>query len=305
LLNLVDAAVIAVPTIHHHQVARDFLEHEIPLLVEKPLTTTVPEAQALVALARERDTLLQVGHVERFNPAFEQLQRRPLRPMFVESHRVGPFTGRSTDIGVVLDLMIHDLDLLLALVKAPVQSVEALGAALLGGHEDVVHARLTFANGCMANLTASRITPRPVRRMRIWAPEGYVGVDFARRHLVMVQPSDQLRQHGLDPRLLVPAARDRLKQELFDIHLKSCEVDCDHGDQLTQELRQFIFSVQTGQPPRVSGEDGLRALEAATRILESVRAHRWNDDPEGPVGPAQMPAALGPLFTAEDRGAAA
>jgi predicted dehydrogenase len=255
-------------------------------------------------LARANDAILQIGHIERFNPAFEELQRRPLQPKFIECHRVGPFTGRSTDIGVVLDLMIHDLDLLLTLVPAPVAAVEALGAALLGGHEDVVHARLTFANGSMANLTASRITPRPMRRMRIYAPEGYVGVDFAKRHLVLVQPSENLRSHGLDPRLLTPAGMTRLREELFDRHLQSCEVTCESGDQLTRELRHFIHCVQTGAEPRVGGEDGVRAIEVASRILESVRAHHWDNRTEGPTGPRQMPAPLGLLFLPEEREAA-
>ena len=165
LLNGVDAAVIAVPTTYHHAIARDFLSHGIPLLVEKPLTVTLAHAEELVALARQHQTMLQVGHIERFNPAFEELQRRPLQPKFVEVERTGPFTGRSTDIGVVHDLMIHDLDLLLTLVGRQVTTVDAIGAAVLGGHEDVVNARLTFANGCVANVTASRVSPGPSRRL--------------------------------------------------------------------------------------------------------------------------------------------
>jgi predicted dehydrogenase len=303
LLNLVDAAVIAVPTVHHFAVARDFLSRGIHLLIEKPLTPNQTQARELVALARDNSALLQVGHIERFNPAFEELQRRPLQPKFLECHRVGPFTGRSTDIGVVLDLMIHDLDLLLALLKSPVVAVEALGASLLGGHEDVVHARLTFANGSMANLTASRITPRPIRRMRVYAPEGYVGIDFAKRHLVLVQPSEHLRRHGLDPRLLTTAGLSRLREELFDRHLQTCELDCDSGDQLTRELRDFVSCVQTGRQPRVAGEDGARAVELASQILASVQAHRW-DNSEGLTGPNQMPNPLGFLFTPEEREAA-
>lgn len=304
LLNLVDAAVIAVPSVRHFEVARDFLGRGIHLLVEKPLTTTLVQARELVALAQDNGALLQVGHIERFNPAFEELQRRPLQPKFIECHRVGPFTGRSTDIGVVLDLMIHDLDLLLTLVQSPVAAVEALGASLLGGHEDVVHARLTFANGSMANLTASRITPRPMRRMRVYAPEGYIGVDFAKRHLVLVQPSDQLRRHGLDPRLLTPAGMPRLREELFDRHLQTCELDCDNGDQLTRELRDFVRCAQTGSQPRVGGADGVRAIEVASRVLDSVRAHHWDNRGEGPTGPHQMPAPLGLLFLPDEREAA-
>src|SRR5262245_26882888 len=160
LLPLVDAAVIAVPTCHHHATALPFLERSIPLLIEKPITTTLADAQELVALAQRNSTILQVGHIERFNPAFEALVQRPMQPKYIECERLGRFAGRSTDIGAVLDIMIHDIDLLLALVQAPVTAVHAIGAAVLGGHEDMVNARLTFANGCVANVTASRLSPR-------------------------------------------------------------------------------------------------------------------------------------------------
>ena len=162
LLPLVDAAVVVVPTLHHHAVAAEFLHRGVPVLVEKPLAANLAEAKELVELAQRQGVLLQVGHIERFNPAFEELARRPSgRGSWVAS-AVGPFSGRSTDIGAVLDLMIHDLDLLLALVRSPVRDVTALGASVLGGHEDVAQARVVFENGCVANLTASRISTAPV-----------------------------------------------------------------------------------------------------------------------------------------------
>ncbi len=169
LLPLVDAAVVVVPTFQHHAVAADFLRRGIPILVEKPLAADVTQAAELVELARRQAVVLQVGHIERFNPAFEELTRRPFRPRFVSCERIGPFTGRSTDIGAVLDLMIHDLDLLLALVQCPVREVEALGLSVLGGHEDVAQARLLFENGCVANLSVSRVSAAAVRRMQMWA----------------------------------------------------------------------------------------------------------------------------------------
>jgi len=292
LLNLVDAAVIAVPTIYHHAIASDFLCRGIPLLVEKPLAASLVEADALLALARRYGVLLQVGHIERFNPAFEELRRRPLQPKFIDGQRVGPFTGRSTDIGAVLDLMIHDLDLLLTLVQAPVLTVDAVGVSLLGGHEDVVQARLTFGNGCVANLTASRVSPRPTRRMSVWAPEGYAGIDFARRRLTLVQPTEPLRRQALP-------ARGLGRDELFGRHLQTLELDCNHGDQLTRELQHFVECVRTKATPRVSGEDGRNAIALASRILERIRTHRW-DGREGPTGPVQLPAPLGPLFMPEE-----
>jgi predicted dehydrogenase len=168
LLNLVDAAVLAVPTILHHEVARPFLDRGLPLLIEKPLAATLSQADDLVELAERQRALLQVGHIERFNSAFEELLRHDLEPRYIECLRTSSFTGRSTDIGAVLDMMIHDLDLVLALVRAPVRGVEATGLSLLGGHEDMASARLTFANGCVANLTASRVHPQQVRTMNLW-----------------------------------------------------------------------------------------------------------------------------------------
>jgi predicted dehydrogenase len=304
LLPLVDAAVVVVPTIHHRAVAVDFLRRGIPLLIEKPLACTLQEADELVGLARLQGTVLQVGHIERFNPAFEELQRRPLQPKFIQSERLGGFSGRSTDIGVVLDLMIHDLDLVLTLVQSPVRSVEALGAAVLGGHEDLVQARVAFANGCIAQLTASRVHPSAVRRMHVWGPEGYAGVDFATRRLTLVQPGEHLRQSHFDSRRLDPATQATIKTDLFQRHLQTCAIDCSGGDQLTQELLNFVHCVQTGDRPRVEGLAGRDALALASAILESVRRHRWEDNAGSAMGPWQLPAPHGKLFEVAEQRAA-
>jgi predicted dehydrogenase len=250
LIGGVDAAVIAVPTTHHHKVACDFLEHGISLLVEKPLAATLEQAEDLVTRAHKKRCLLQVGHIERFNPAFEELQRQALTPRFVSCHRLSPYTGRCADVGAVLDLMIHDLDLLHALVRSPVASVEAVAATHLGGKEDVVTAQLVFANGCLAEVVASRVHPVPWRRMQVWGPEGHACIDFARRHLTLVQPCSPASAEGSPVRVR--------------------EVDHGGEDQLTRELRDFIHSVQTGGRPRVSGEDGREAMALATRVLQRV-----------------------------------
>jgi predicted dehydrogenase len=304
LLDRVDAAVVAVPTAWHFAVAADFLARGISLLVEKPLATDLEEADGLVELARRHGATLQVGHIERFNPAFEELSRHAFQPKFVVCERLGPFTGRSTDIGIVLDLMIHDLDLLQTLVPSPVRSVQAIGVSLFGEHEDVANARLTFANGCVATLTASRASTAPARRMQVWAPEGYLSVDFARRHLMLVQPREELRRHGLDPRLLGDEARARLKDEFFDRCMEVLHLDCAGGDQLTRELQHFVRCVQTGAQPRCSGEDGRDALALATRVLESLRAHAWEGDAGGPMGPSHLPLPLGHLFGSPGKAAA-
>jgi predicted dehydrogenase len=267
LVGGLDAAVVAVPTRHHHAVAGDILRQGVALLVEKPLALNRAQAEELVDLARRHGALLQVGHVERFNPAFEELQRRPLRPRFVHCQRLSSFTGRSTDIGAVLDLMIHDLDLLLALTGAAVTQVQATGLTLLGGHEDVAEARLVFAGGCTAHLTASRVSPGPFRRMQVWGPEGHACVDFARRQVTLTQPS--------------PGAASEPPLEVL-------ELDRNQGDQLTRELQEFVTGVRTGAPPRVRGEEGRDALALADRILACIASQD---------APAQVTDTPQKLFT--------
>ncbi len=305
LLGAVDAVVVAAPTAHHHAVACDFLRHGTPALVEKPLAAEPAPAEEMVDLARRHGAVLQVGHVERFNPAFEELCRRPLRPKYVSCERCGGFSGRSTDVGAVLDLMVHDLDLVLALVRAPVVAVWAMGAAVLGGHEDVARARLTFANGCVADLAASRVHPAPVRRMQVWGAEGYAGVDFAKRRLTLMQPSEALRQGRLDSRRLDAATAGSLKSELFTRHFEVREVDCAGGDQLTAELNDFLACVRGGGTPRVDGAAGRDAVALAARVLEALRGHAWDGDASGPTGARQVPPPAGFLFPPSARGAAA
>jgi predicted dehydrogenase len=295
LVPLVDAAVIAAPTTHHHAVAVEFLRRGLPLLVEKPIAQTIRQAEQMVELAEEHNALLQVGHIERFNPAFEELQAHSLQPKYITCERYSGFSGRSTDIGVVLDLMIHDLDLVLALVQSPVRTVEALGVAVLGGNEDLAQARLTFANGCVADLKASRVHPAPVRSMQVFGPEGFAGVDFARRHLTLMQPSEPLRQRQLDSRRLDPAALAALKAELFGRHVQVQELDCNSGDQLTKELQDFVHCVRTGGRPRVDGTAGRDVLALASRILDSLQSHSWEGG-TGPTGPLHLPAPCGTLF---------
>jgi predicted dehydrogenase len=297
LLGKVDAVSVVTPTVHHHEVAAAFLRAGVPALVEKPICRTLAEADELIALAMRAGVPLQVGHIERFNPAFEELVKRPIRPKFVEAERHGPFTGRSIDIGAVLDLMIHDLDLLLALVGGPVERVAAVGAAVFGGHEDMVNARLEFANGCVAHVTASRITRHPKRRLRVWAPEGYAGIDFVTRKLTLVQHSEELRRHGIRADDMDAAAKAQLKDEVFGRYLQVLTLDADRKfDQLTAELKHFVDCVRTGHAPRVSGPAGRDALELAERVLSALREHPWEGSADGPHGPQGTPAPAGWLF---------
>jgi predicted dehydrogenase len=275
LLPLVDAAVVVVPTMQHHAVARAFLDAGKPVLVEKPLTADLAQADDLATRAGGRGLTLQVGHIERFNPAFEELCRRPLRPRYIRCERAGGFTGRSTDVGVVLDLMIHDLDLVKALVPVPVVSVTAIGTSVLGGHEDIAQARLTFADGCIADLSVSRVHPEAVRRLQVWGPEGYASADLATRKLTLTQPGAGLRAGRLDPRRLDAAGLAALKADLFTTHLQTLEMDCHNPvDQLTRELQDFVHCVQTGARPRVDGEAGREAVALAEEVRSALRAQR-------------------------------
>lgn len=297
LAQQVDACCVVVPTTFHCTIASELLRRRIPVLVEKPLALNAVEANQLVETAREYRTILQVGHIERFNPAYEELRARPIRPKFVECERHGTYTGRSTDIGAVLDLMIHDLDLLLDLVAAPVDDVQAVGATVFGGHEDMVNARLRFANGCVAHLTASRMSPNPKRKLRIWAPEGYAGIDFVKRRLTLVQPSDELRCRNFDPDWYAdPIRRRQLQDQVFTRYLPTLDLDCDRGDQLTSELEHFIECVRTGTSPRVGGEHGRAAIVLAERVLLSLQQHRWENRLDGPVGPDELPHPAGDLL---------
>jgi len=297
LLTRVDAVSVVTPTIHHHRVAAAFLKAGVPVLVEKPVCRTVAEADDLIALADRAGVPFQVGHIERFNPAFEELVKRPIRAKFIEAERHGPYTGRSIDIGAVLDLMIHDLDLLLSLVNSPVKAVSAVGAAIFGGHEDMVNARLEFENGCVAHVTASRITRHPKRRLRVWAPEGYAGIDFVTRKLTLVQMSEEVRRSGLRVEELDAPARARLKEDVFGRYLQVLNLDGDRkGDQLTAELKHFLDCVRTGNHPRVTGRDGRDALELAERVLTALRNHQWEGAADGPLGPGGLPMPMGYLF---------
>jgi predicted dehydrogenase len=305
LLNLVDAVTIAVPTTWHRDVGVEFLKRGIPALIEKPLATCLEQCDELVELGIKHDTILQVGHIERFNPAFADLEQRNIRPKFIESERLANFSGRSLDIGVVLDLMIHDIDVLLTLVKSPVRSVEAIGVSLFGVHEDMANARLTFENGCVANLKASRASIKPSRKMRIYAPEGYVSLDFHKRHATLVQPSAQYRHGRLDVRKLDPAMLGLFKEQLFGQYLEVREIDMPEADQLTLELKHFVHCVRTRTQPKVNGADGRNAVELASQILAKINTHQWEGHASGPIGPTQMPAPLGPLFQSPEGGAEA
>jgi predicted dehydrogenase len=252
LVAEVDAASVAVPTVDHHQVASALLAAGRSALVEKPLATTLAEADALIALARRSGAVLQTGHIERFNPATDILRSNVTTPRFVEVHRLGAFSARSLDIDVVLDLMIHDLDIVLSLDGSEAVQVDAVGVPVLTSRVDIANARLRFASGLIANLTASRVSAEKVRKFRVFAPRTYISLDFAARE-------------GQIHRLVEgPEGRPDIRVE---------KTTAASEEPLRRQLLAFVSSVREGRPPVVSGEDGRRALSLAGRILEGIAAH--------------------------------
>jgi predicted dehydrogenase len=292
LLDRVDAVSIAVPTMLHREVAETFLSRGIPTLVEKPLASSLTEAEQLVALSHATGALLQVGHIERFNPALTALQQTPIRPKFIHAERLSTYTFRSTDIGVVLDLMIHDIDLVLSMVASPVRFVAAVGVSLFGDHEDVANTRIDFENGTVANLTASRASYTAMRKMRIWGTEGYASLDFATRQATLVQPSEEFLHGMVDMEGVDIGQPTAVKEHLFGKVLRVDKVQTAGSEPLAQELEEFVQSVRGDSRPRVSGDDALRAMQVADQVIRSLNAHRW----EGDAAHAPMTAA-GPVET--------
>ncbi|MCM2264973.1 MAG: Gfo/Idh/MocA family oxidoreductase [Desulfuromonadales bacterium] len=248
LFGQVDLVSVAVPTQHHHAVAKDCLDNGIHVLLEKPITQTVAEADELIRIADGRNLVLQVGHLERFNPAVKALQGVLKNPLFIESHRLAPFKPRGTDVNVVLDLMIHDIDILLSLVRHPITTVNSVGLPVLSGEVDIANARLQFANGCVANVTASRASRETLRKIRIFQQDAYIAIDYQNRSIAIYR-----RQPGAN---LIPGLPDIVVEERTFAQ----------GDALRDEIDAFVAAVRDGTPPVVSGEDGKRALEVAMQI---------------------------------------
>jgi predicted dehydrogenase len=248
----VDVASIAVPTQHHFDVASGLLDAGIHLLVEKPLTRTLEEADRLVAAAEAKGLELRVGHLERFNPALVAVRDRIVRPRFMECHRLAPFKPRSTDVDVVLDLMIHDIDIILSLVAVDVAEVRASGVPVLTGSVDIANARIEFADGCVANVTASRVSSKSMRKLRVFQPDTYVSIDFESRECAVARK--------------LPG-EDRNGMPKIDHELKRFA----EGDSLEAELRAFVDAVRGRSRPGATGREGRRALDLALAISHRIR----------------------------------
>jgi predicted dehydrogenase len=283
---LVDAAIICVPTVNHVEAARPFIAAGKPVLVEKPLTNDVAAGEALLELARKTGTSVQVGHTERFNPAVVALQKYTIKPKFIEAHRISPFTFRSADVGVVLDMMIHDIDLVSMLAASKVSSIHAVGLNVIGKHEDICNARLVFESGCVANLTASRLAIKTERKMRIFSEEAYLSVDYGKKVGLVIQKSKNLD--------LIQMAREMDVSDLAELatnieyskllNVEELVVD-DSTEPLRRQAEAFRETVEHGAPPVVSAADGLAAVEIAHKIMKSIEQHKWDGHDSARHGP--------------------
>lgn len=253
LIGQVDAMSVVVPTPMHFPVSRDFLENDVDVLVEKPMTETLEEADELIKIADSRGPIIQVGHLERFNPAVMALRGIVDQPMFIESHRLHVFQERGTDVDVVLDLMIHDIDIILNFVKSEIESIHAAGVPVVSSHGDIANARLIFKNGCVANVTASRISLKTTRKTRIFQKDTYVSVDYANSKITVI------KKDGNASALPIPGMS--LERKNFE-----------EADALESELTAFVRSVRNREVPTVSGRDGRNALQVALSIREQIDA---------------------------------
>ncbi|MCG8430260.1 MAG: Gfo/Idh/MocA family oxidoreductase [Candidatus Omnitrophica bacterium] len=244
LLGKVDAVSIASPTADHYALTRDFLKSGVHVLVEKPFTTTVHEANALIKLARKHRCLLTVGHVERFNSAFRATHKIIRRPRFIECHRLSPFPNRSLDVGVVLDIMIHDIDIILGLVASPIRKIESIGVSVLTPFEDIANTRITFADGCVANLTASRVSDEPLRKIRIFQKDTYISLDYKEASAFVYRK-----------------ANGRVSRE---------ELPIEKEQPLRKELEFFLECIQHHHTPLITGEIARDALKVALKVRDQI-----------------------------------
>jgi predicted dehydrogenase len=263
----VDAVSVAVPTVAHLQVARHLMEHGVDVLIEKPLATTVAEADELIALAREHGRIAQTGHLERFNPAVRATIPLLTQPMFFEVHRLSIFTPRSLDVDVVLDLMIHDLDIVLSFVNSPVKEVRAVGLPILSPKVDIANVRLEFESGCVANFTASRVSTERVRKLRFFQPHQYVSLDYSRQDVLVLSVEEMPDPAGLDP--FNPAS---VAASAFP-GIAPYKPKIEQQEPLRAELTSFLRAVRERTAPEVTLEDGRRALAVATQVLDAIAEH--------------------------------
>ncbi len=265
LCSVVDAVSIATPTSTHMEVGLQALRKGLHLFIEKPITKTVEEAESLIAEAERVRRKIQIGHIERFNPAILSVEHMNLDPLFIESHRMAQFKPRGTDVAVVLDLMIHDIDIILSLVKAPVEKIDASGIGIVSENLDIANARLQFTNGCVANVTASRISQRAMRKMRLFQSNAYISIDFSEGKADVFRLVDSNDRSAKPTMLLGQIDSGSIKRNIIYERLKPKKVNA-----LQYELELFLSCILEDTTPIVSAKDGKRALEVAQQIIASI-----------------------------------
>lgn len=272
-LSLVDGATVATPTPTHFPIGKTLLEAGKHVLVEKPITENTADAQALSKLAQDRKLVLQVGHIERFNPVLSALESRLSRPRFIEASRLSPYPGRSIDIGVVLDLMIHDLEIILHLVKSPVISCDAVGVPVLSRGEDIANVRLRFENGCVANITASRISQDKLRKIRVFQEDAYLSLDYQNQSGYLLRLAGEgEKESSLIGKLLGVATDSTIVTAFAGRKIVREPVEVEKGEPLKRELAAFIDCASAGEKPKVGGSEATAALELALEITAQIEA---------------------------------
>jgi len=276
VIGKIDAVTIATPTTSHLELASIFINAKIPILIEKPLAVDVGECKTIVELAQSNGTIVAVGHSERCNPVVQAMKRLDIEPKFIEAHRISPYPFRSTDVSVVLDVMIHDIDIILSMAQSSIKKIEAVGVAVIDDKEDICNARITFENGCIANVTASRLALKTERKLRVFSKQAYISVDYLKQYGIIIKA---------DPNLdVVNWIKEKRKLKGFDflkfqwqdlLHVEELKI----GDKEPLRLEQEAFIAAVADPslrPQVSAEEGLAAMECAEQILESAKEHSWD-----------------------------
>jgi predicted dehydrogenase len=266
LMHSVDAVDIVSPTTTHHEIAKFCLLNGKHVFIEKPLAHTLQEARELVKLVNEANVKCQVGHVERYNPAMLALGDQPLQPMFIEAHRLAQFNPRGTDVAVILDLMIHDIDIVMHLVKSPVKRISASGVSVISEMSDIANARIEFDNGCVANLTASRISLKKMRKMRIFQRDAYIGIDFLEKKTEVIRLKESGAQNGM---MDFPIEVGNGEKKIISVQLP----EVGNNNAIRMELQDFADAITLGRPTAVTVHDGYQAMDVAHQILKKMSLH--------------------------------
>lgn len=277
VIGKVDAVTIATPTITHLELARAFIRNKIAVLIEKPLAAGVKEGKKIVSLAKKHDCVVAVGHSERCNPVVQAMKRLDIEPQFIECNRVSPFPFRSTDVGVILDVMIHDIDIILSLAASKIKRVHAVGVNITGDNEDICNARIVFDNGCVANITASRIALKTVRTVRVFSPKAYLTVDYFRKSGIVIKADPNLNVVKWIQEKMASGGFDVKNPDWPELFYKE-QLDVDDKEPIRLEQEAFLRAVADRTlAPEVSAREGLAALECAAKIMRAVKRHKWQE----------------------------